>query len=119
MFDFLGKSSFINKIRNLKAWQSGAAPVGVTETTVQPTLYSHPDNQNIELWDLPGVGTPNFPQSTYLHDVGFETFDCFIILSESRFTETDKWLASSVLKGGKRFYFVRTKVRKILCSQSN
>ena len=26
-------------------------------------------------------------------------------------TENDKWLASSVLNGGKRFYFVRTKVK--------
>jgi len=104
-----GKSSFINKLRDVRPGQSGAAPVGVTETTRKPTVYLHPVNQNIELWDLPGVGTPNFPQSSYLKDVGFETFDCFIILSESRFTENDKWLASSVLNGGKRFYFVRTK----------
>jgi len=109
-----GKSSFINKVRNVRPEQDGAAPVNVIETTRKPTMYLHPDNQNIELWDLPGVGTPNFPQSSYLQQVGFETFDCFIILSETRFTENDMWLASSVLKGGKRFYFARTKIDNAL-----
>jgi len=109
-----GKSSFINKIRNLKANQDGAAKVGVTETTEKPTCYTYPKNKNIELWDLPGVGTRNFPQATYLKDVGFEQYDCFIILSETRFTENDEWLARSVLKGGKRFYFVRTKIDNAL-----
>jgi len=109
-----GKSSFINKLRNIKPGQTGAAKVGVTETTLQPTKYAHPENQNIELWDLPGVGTPRFPMETYLKQVRFEKFDCFIILSESRFTKNDQCLARSVLDGGKRSYFVRTKIDNAL-----
>ena len=94
----------------MRPGDKGAAKVGVTETTMAPTCYAHPENENVELWDLPGVGTPNFPRSAYLEKVGFDTYDCFIILSESRFTENDQWLAQSVVEGGKRFYFLRTKV---------
>ena len=34
----------------------GAAKTGVTETTREKAVYSHPTNEKIKFWDLPGIG---------------------------------------------------------------
>ncbi|XP_052242397.1 interferon-inducible GTPase 5-like [Dreissena polymorpha] len=70
-----GKSTLINALLNLKDDDEGAAKTGCVETTSEPTPYPHPNNRNLELWDLPGVGTPNFPQSTYLKQTNPEARD--------------------------------------------
>lgn len=105
-----GKSSFINKVMGKKRGDTGAAATGVNETTLEPKAYHHPENENIVFWDLPGIGTRNFQKDDYLDKVNFKRYDCFLILSENRFTENDLFLAKQILDNGKRFYFVRTKV---------
>ena len=105
-----GKSSFINAIRGLTGDDEGAAAVGVTETTAEPTPYAHPNNQQLKFWDLPGVGTPNFPREVYLEKIYFEKFDFFLIISSIRFAENDGWLAEEIDQKKKRFFFVRTKI---------
>uniref|UniRef100_A0A3P8RDF9 IRG-type G domain-containing protein n=1 Tax=Astatotilapia calliptera TaxID=8154 RepID=A0A3P8RDF9_ASTCA len=105
-----GKSTFINALRGLSDDDERAAPTGVTETTVEVKEYSHPNYPNVRFWDLPGVGTPNFPSDTYLERVGFEKFDFFIIISASRFTENDMNLAKEIQKMKKKFYFVRARI---------
>ncbi|XP_053397895.1 interferon-inducible GTPase 1-like [Mercenaria mercenaria] len=107
-----GKSSFINSIRGLKAKDPGAAKVGVNETTVTCVPYKHPDNKSFIVWDIPGVGTPKFPKDSYLENVGYDKYDFFIIMSRSRFTENDLWLALEVQKLNKRFFFVRSNIDK-------
>ena len=63
----VGKSSFINAIRQVEADGEGGAPVGVKETTVDGHhSYPHPSNPLLKFWDLPGVGTDLFPRQTYL-----------------------------------------------------
>ena len=74
------------------------------------TPYAHPNYPNVTLWDLPGVGTTKFPADQYLNHVGFETFDFFIIISATRFTENDVKLAREIQRMGKKFYFVRSKI---------
>ncbi len=106
----VGKSTLINTLRDLGPSDPGAAAVDVTETTIEPTAYCHPDNANLKLWDLPGMGTPRFPQQTYLHDIGYERFDFYLILSSTRFTENDILLAQALDQKQKRFIFVRSKV---------
>ena len=64
----------------------GAAGVGVVETTNEPTPYEHPDFPHLKIWDLPGVGTPNYPRSCYLEKIQFARYDFFLILSRTRFT---------------------------------
>ncbi|XP_060567231.1 interferon-inducible GTPase 5-like [Ruditapes philippinarum] len=105
-----GKSSFINSFRGLKAYSEGAAKVGVDETTFEPKDYMHPINKNIVLWDLPGVGTQNFPKNTYLQAVDFHKYEYFLIITATRFTENDIWLANEVQNLGKKFIFIRTKM---------
>ncbi|XP_053373729.1 T-cell-specific guanine nucleotide triphosphate-binding protein 2-like isoform X2 [Mercenaria mercenaria] len=106
----VGKSSYINALLGLSADDKGAAPVGVVETTVTLTPFSHPGNKNLTLWDLPGVGTPNFPKDGYLQKINFKKYDFFLVLTATRFTENDIWLAQKIRDLGKKFYLIRTKI---------
>uniref|UniRef100_A0A8C1YPQ6 IRG-type G domain-containing protein n=1 Tax=Cyprinus carpio TaxID=7962 RepID=A0A8C1YPQ6_CYPCA len=112
-----GKSSFVNALRGLKDDDDGAAPTGVTETTMEPTMYEHPEMPNVNLWDLPGIGSPNFKAKKYLKDVNFNTYDFFIILTSERFTENDIMLAKEIRKRKKPFYFVRSKIDNDMFSE--
>lgn len=103
-----GKSSFINSIRGLKPGDTGAAEVGVNETTTTCNPYSHPENNTFIVWDLPGVGTSNFPQEEYLQKVGYDNYDFFIIISRERCTEIDLWLAQEIRKRKKHCFYVRS-----------
>ncbi|XP_052777620.1 T-cell-specific guanine nucleotide triphosphate-binding protein 2-like isoform X2 [Mya arenaria] len=107
-----GKSSFINSIRGLMADDPGAADVGAVKRTLKPTSYAQPDNPNLQVWDLPGVGTSTFTRENYLQEVGFSRFDFVLLLSSSRFKENDIWLAKEILRLEPNFnlFFVRTKI---------
>ncbi|CAF1620624.1 unnamed protein product [Rotaria magnacalcarata] len=112
-----GKSTLINTLRNLRAEDEGAAKVGVVETTRIILSYSHPSYPNLVFYDLPGVGTLEFKQSTYLSQVNLDRYDFFLIISRTRFTENDLWLASEVKKIGKRFFFIRTNIDQDLYNE--
>ncbi|XP_067153078.1 interferon-inducible GTPase 5-like [Apteryx mantelli] len=105
-----GKSSFVNAVRGLQDHEEGAAETGVTETTMECSPYPHPQDSHVTVWDLPGIGTPNFRPDTYLKEVQFDRYDFFIIISSSRFTCNAATLAKEIQAQGKRFYFVRSKV---------
>ncbi|XP_030068913.1 interferon-inducible GTPase 5 isoform X2 [Microcaecilia unicolor] len=105
-----GKSTFINAIRGLSDEDVGAAVTGVTESTREPNCYQHPKISTVQLWDLPGIGTPSFQADRYLEQVGFERYDFFIILSSERFRENNAYLARSIRAVNKKFYFVRSKI---------
>ncbi|XP_046843750.1 interferon-inducible GTPase 5-like [Xenia sp. Carnegie-2017] len=109
-----GKSSFINAVRGIKASEKkAAAPVGIIEMRKKPTEYSHPNHKNIIFWDLPGIGTPTYPNlKEYCTKVGgLEKYDAFLIFCKSRFTQHDKELAENVSKElDKPFFFIRTNV---------
>ncbi|CAF1002954.1 unnamed protein product [Didymodactylos carnosus] len=115
----VGKSTFINTMRNLMPEDPGAADVGVVETTLQPTPYQHSEYEQLKFWDLPGIGTPNYPKELYLERVQFQKYDFFLIISRTRFTENDLWLASEVKKHNKRFIFIRTNVDADLMNEYN
>ncbi|ROI52202.1 Interferon-inducible GTPase 5 [Anabarilius grahami] len=105
-----GKSSFVNAFRGVSVNDAGAAPTGATETTMEATMYEHPGMPNVKIWDLPGIGSPNFKAKKYLKDVKFKIYDFFIILTSERFTENDIMLAKEIKKQKKIFYFVRSKI---------
>ena len=106
-----GKSAFVNAIRGLNDDDDDAAEVGIVKTTKDPVEYKHPDNPKISFMDLPGIGTPNFPDlQTYCKKVPFEDYDTFLILTEKRFTQNDLDLAKKVKAIGKKFFFVRTHI---------
>ncbi|CAB4018639.1 interferon-inducible GTPase 5-like [Paramuricea clavata] len=65
----------------------------------------------ISFVDLPGIGTPNFPDlPTYCEKVGLETYDTFLIFTATRFTKNDLELAKKVKEIGKSFFLIRTKI---------
>ncbi|XP_068722096.1 interferon-inducible GTPase 5-like [Montipora capricornis] len=106
-----GKSSFINAIRGLRDDDEKAAQVGVTETTTVPTVYEHPTNPNISFWDLPGIGTPNYPDlERYVRRVQLEKYDAFLIFTATRFTKYDLQLAKKVRSIGKKFFLICAKI---------
>ncbi|XP_052786151.1 T-cell-specific guanine nucleotide triphosphate-binding protein 2-like [Mya arenaria] len=72
--------------------------------------YPHPKHKNFVLYDLPGVGTQQFPRESYVEKVNFNEYDFYMILSATRFTENDAWLGQKVKEQGKKFFFVRTKI---------
>lgn len=88
-----------------------AAETGVTEKTREPAYFVHPSNVNIHVWDLPGIGTPNYRNLPgFLKKVPIEKYDSFLIVCSDRFTEFDLQLAKKVQEMGKSFFFVRTKI---------
>jgi len=65
---------------------------------------------DVVAWDLPGAGTPNFPQATYLKQMGIRYFDVAILVTSSRFTEAELMLAQELQKFEVPFFMVRNKV---------
>lgn len=104
-----GKSTLINTLRGIGPNDLGAAKVGTVETTLKVTPYEHPYFKNVVLFDLPGVGSPNFPQSSYKKAVDLPSYDFFIIMISNRFSENALWLAKTLKKIRKPFFFVRSK----------
>ena len=95
----------------LKDDDDEAAKVGVTETTRLPTAYVHPTNPKITFWDLPGIGTPNYPDlETYSEKVNLEKYHTFLIFTATRFTKNDLKLAGKVRSIKKKFFLVFTKI---------
>ena len=89
----------------------GAAPVDVTECTREPTPFDHPTNTNIKFWDLPGIGTPDYPDlETYCEKVQLEKYHTYLIFTATRFTKNDLELAKKIRSIGKKFFFIRTKI---------
>lgn len=111
-----GKSSLINALRGLSAEDPGAALTGVVETTMQPSSYPHPQFPDVTLWDLPGAGCPGCPADKYLKQVDFGRYDFFLLVSPRRCGAVETRLATEILRQGKKFYFVRTKVDEDLAA---
>ncbi|KAL7877946.1 hypothetical protein SRHO_G00045890 [Serrasalmus rhombeus] len=105
-----GKSTFINAFRGMGDEEEGSAETGVVEMTKFPTPYLHPKYPNVKLWDLPGIGTPNFKADQYLEQVKFQQYDFFIIIASDRFRECHTTLAAEIVKMNKKFYFIRSKI---------
>ncbi|TRZ04029.1 hypothetical protein DNTS_009779 [Danionella cerebrum] len=105
-----GKSTFVNAFRGVGDEDEGSAETGPVETTKEPAAYVHPKYETVKVWDLPGIGTPNFKADEYLKRVEFEKYDFFIIIASGRFRECHTQLANEIRKMGKTFYFVRSKI---------
>ncbi|KAL6037122.1 hypothetical protein STEG23_007427 [Scotinomys teguina] len=104
-----GKSTFINALRGVGQEDEGAAATGAVEKTMKRTPYPHPKFPTVTIWDLPGIGSTNFPPEKYLTEMKFAEYDFFIIISAARFKENDAQLAKAIEKMSMNFYFVRTK----------
>ena len=95
-----GKSSLCNTLRGLRNTDEGAAPTGAVETTKEQKAYPlhHSMFFSINLWDLPGGGTLNFPPKDYMQKMGLRHFDLVIVVTKGRFTEFDDELRKEMLR---------------------
>eukprot|EP00397_Hematodinium_sp_SG-2012_P043760 GEMP01048720.1.p1 GENE.GEMP01048720.1~~GEMP01048720.1.p1 ORF type:complete len:400 (+),score=86.71 GEMP01048720.1:77-1201(+) len=105
----VGKSSLINAVCGRDEDSAGAAKTGVTETTLKPTAFCHPEFPQVILWDFPGVGTQNFPQETYIRDMGLKHFACVLLVCSTRFTENDRMLLAELERVKLPYFCVRSK----------
>ncbi|KAG8214303.1 hypothetical protein J3R82DRAFT_7405 [Butyriboletus roseoflavus] len=105
-----GKSSLVNAFRGLRSKDTGAAAVGITETTLQMARYPETNPATPFVWyDVPGAGTLQCRDWQYFNNQGLYVFDCIIVLFDNRFTMTD----TAILANARRFniptYIVRSK----------
>lgn len=113
----IGKSTFINTMRGLKPNDPRAAKTSSTQQcTITTQEYPDPKNPKLIYYDLPGIGTSNFPKDEYIKKLSLNNYDCFIIMSGNRFTENDCYLATEIDKLGKKFYFARTRIDESITS---
>lgn len=105
-----GKSSLINAFRGLRNQQPGAAPTGVTETTLAVTRYPPANPHHPLVWfDVPGAGTLTVPGWQYFKDQGLYVFDAIIVLFDSSFTTTDITILENCKKYKIPAFIVRSK----------
>jgi interferon gamma inducible protein 47 len=103
-----GKSSFINAVIGLKPNDVGAAKVSVLQTTKAVEAYNFPENKLIKLYDIPGMGTKNFPRNTYLQTIDYKRFDVCIIVTNGVYSEDEMFLAQQLNNYYTTFFYVRT-----------
>jgi small GTP-binding protein len=107
----VGKSSFINTIRNMKPGNYGFATMSCSgNTTEKATVYEYPGNPKITLHDLPGFGTIEFPTNEYEKTMKLYEYD-YILIFVGNIEENDLEIAKKKLREmGKPFCFVRSKI---------
>lgn len=106
----VGKSSFINAIRNLKSGDPGFATSSSSgNTTTDATAYEYPGNPKITLHDLPGFGTNKLPTNEYEKTMELHQYD-YILIFVGNIEENDTEIAKRLKEMKKTFCFVRSKI---------
>ena len=110
----VGKSALLNAVRGLWPDDSGAAAVGVDETTAHIQGYVDPRHPNIKWFDVPGANTPNVSGWLYFMNQSLYIFDVLIILFSDRFTQTVGTLLSNAHQCSITTRLVRTKADQLI-----
>ncbi|VDI47751.1 Hypothetical predicted protein [Mytilus galloprovincialis] len=87
----------------MKRGEQGYADVGFGDTTKDPTSYSHPDNDKIVYYDLPGVGTLEIKKENFINDMKMSDYDFIFIFFDKVITEDNLWLVGELDKMGKPY----------------
>lgn len=109
----VGKSLFVNNVRGVRHGESTWAPVGVSETTAEPTPYAFPGEPRVRLWDMEGASptcTSDNMAEGYIRKVGLRYFDVVLVLSARRFTEVECEIVKELVSHDIPHFFVRTKL---------
>jgi small GTP-binding protein len=115
----VGKSSFINTIRNMKPGNHGFATTSCSgNTTEKATVYEYPGNSKITLHDLPGFGTIKFPTNEYDKTMKLYEYD-YILIFVRNIEENDLEIAKKIKEMDKPFCFVRSKIDLDILSAKN
>jgi len=106
----VGKSLLVNSMRRAKYGDPAYALVGTRHTTVSPAMYPLRGALRARLWDLPGAGSRHYPRDAYPRAVGLRHFDIVLLVTGSRFTQTDADIFQGLCKHSVPTLVVRTKV---------
>ena len=103
-----GKSTLINSLMGEEV-----AETGYVETTMEKKGYQY---KNIELWDMPGMGTDTFPRETYVEKMNLKELDAFIIVTRDRIYTDDTYLYNEIRKMNIPCFVVRTHMDNVIKS---
>ncbi|XP_052083513.1 interferon-inducible GTPase 1-like [Mytilus californianus] len=98
-----GKSTLINKVREVKPGDPGFAKSGSGNTTREPTAYENPQNKRIVFYDLPAVGTMEFPINTYVSKMKLSQYDYFFIFFDKVVSADDYFFITKLVELKKPF----------------
>jgi len=101
-----GKSSLMNAIAGEKI-----AAAGVVEMPLDPQEYIH---KGIIFVDLPGCGTANWPQDTYIERLNLTAYDFFLLVTAERFRDSDVFLFNELSRLKKPCFVVRNKFDTVI-----
>ncbi|VDI06438.1 Hypothetical predicted protein [Mytilus galloprovincialis] len=106
----IGKSTFINLVRDVNHGDPEFADVGFGDCTSSQTEYKHPRNEHISFVDLPGFGTDTFTKKMFSDSYDLSVFDFCLIFIESVIMEDDVWIVKKLKAGGIPYCFIRSKI---------
>jgi len=109
----IGKSSFVNLLRDVSPGDPVAAPIGCVECTEIPQEYAWTladGEAELSLWDCPGTETMYWSVN-YLQKVGLRYFDAVLLIMESPdFTNNEAALVHECIKYGIPIHLICNKV---------
>lgn len=82
----VGKSSLVNALCGMRPADSGAAPVGSSQVTMNLGRYETPDHPRVVLFDTPGAGTQDVPAFRYYYDQKLYAFDLVVLVHDTTLT---------------------------------
>eukprot|EP01062_Namystynia_karyoxenos_P012574 TRINITY_DN14534_c0_g1_i1.p1 TRINITY_DN14534_c0_g1~~TRINITY_DN14534_c0_g1_i1.p1 ORF type:complete len:357 (+),score=62.40 TRINITY_DN14534_c0_g1_i1:103-1071(+) len=95
----VGKSTLINRLRNIPDSHPYAAAVGTAETTMNSTRYNVPGVPGHVYWDMPGHSTQTFEFiRDYVKNTGLRYMNHVVIVSVSRIFAQDVQLAAYLMR---------------------
>lgn len=106
----MGKSTFINLVRDVNHGDTDFAKVGYGDCTSSQTEYKHPRNEHISFVDLPGFGTDTFTKKMCSDSYDLRVFDFCLIFIDSVIMEDDVWIVKKLKENGIPYCFIRSKI---------
>ncbi|CAO0790328.1 unnamed protein product [Mucor circinelloides] len=104
-----GKSSLLNALLGYRSNHPRAAAVGEIETTIEPKSYQHPVLPTLHLWDMPGIGTPRHPTSSFFDTYFLGAFDAILVVFDDRLMASDVEIARKAKVYDVPVFFIKTK----------
>ncbi len=96
-----------------------AASIDIVDAEQSPKEYVYPSHPHVSFCDLPGYGTPSYPDlQTYWRKFRLETFNTFLIFITNRVMSFDLKLIQKVKSLNKSYLLIRTKI-DVECAPKN
>jgi ankyrin repeat protein len=112
----VGKSRWLNAVRNLSIDDPEWAAVNIEQETSAPTPYRFLAYPNVILWDLPGFGVMDVPTEEYRTRYGIRFFDAVVLMHDQVFPEENARFLTQLVDVEVPCAVVRNKVDEAVAS---